>query len=105
MDSSSPHTSIPVENDPANPIPPTERTTNDDNPMPRAEDAAPPTTIADAMCTIMVDRERPEKEIAEEMQKQDAERAMEREKQEHIRQEQRRHYKEESERRITATNS
>ena len=53
---------------------------------------------------MMVDRERREKEIAEEMRKQDAERTRERERQERIREEERRRYEEENERRITATN-
>ena len=56
------------------------------------------------MRTMMVDRERREKEIAEEMRKQDAERTRERERQERIREEERRRYEEENERRITATN-
>ena len=73
MDSSLPRTGIPTEDDPANPIP---STANDENPTPQAEDAAPPTTmtatrdlmmILDVMCTMMVDRERREKEIAEEI--------------------------------------
>ena len=66
MDSSSPHIGIPTENVPTNPIPPTERTIDDEYPTPRAEDAALPTTmtatgdlamILDVMSTMMVDRE------------------------------------------------
>ena len=83
----------------------TERTATDE--------ATPPTsmtatgdlaTILDVMRTMMVDRERREKEITEEMRKQDAERTRERERQERIREEERRRYEEENERQITATN-
>ena len=74
-----------------------------------AQSIAPPTTtdlasILDVMRTMMVDRERREREIVEERQKQDAERELERQKQEALRVEERRRYEEESERRIAAMN-
>ena len=97
MDSSS-RAIIPTESDSTD-LPPTERTATDEaTPMTDTGD------LLDVMRTMMVDRERREKEIAEEMRKQDAERTRERERQERIREEERRRYEEENERRITATN-
>ena len=73
------------------------------------------TSVLDVMRTMMVDRERREREITEERQRQEAERAEERQRQEAERAEERqrqeaehaeerRRYEEESERRVTAMN-
>ena len=57
--------------------------------------------ILDVMRTMMVDREKREKELAEERRRQEAERAQERERQDALREEDRRRHEEESERRIS----
>ena len=61
-------------------------------------------SILDVMRTMMVDRERREREMAEVMQQREAERTREREQQGCLQVEERRRYEEESERRLTAMN-